>query len=455
MPSASPEKLIALSKHWPYRRGYFAVLLTLLGLEVPILFAAESSLLVSLVIIFVTTFLLFVAWYASRSLPKTLKNKVGFVISILCDDESEAKQVRADFVLTLQRLIKAGKTGDTFQFIEVPSFHSERIIDADDAQRLRLQTKAHFLLYGRVRVREINKTVHHFIELDGIVAHQPIPDSISKQLADEFSELLPRKVVISTENDLLAFQFASEWAEVVAKYIIGIAAAVSGDLEYAEQLYTDALEKVRSSTYDFPVFEKLRERLPVRLFEIFEARANNSYEKWVVTHDPQEINNMGLMLHKIQYEQYKRTSVVFFMSIYYFLHDRNVTMALEWLDKCAKKNRDSTWHLNEAFLHAYKGDLKTAVRHYRAAIELPITPDLISKIEDFLLFVATTEPTKYQLYYCLGFFNWQVKGDILQATKDFNEFLNAGENTEFAKERGLASSWLSEINNENVVAQPV
>jgi tetratricopeptide (TPR) repeat protein len=453
MPSANPERLLSLSKHWPYRTGYFAVLVFLWGIEASILVSTKASLGVSTAILFGTAAVLFIAWYFSRSIPKTKSNKVGFVISIACDDESEAKRIRADFVLTLQRLIKAGKTGSSFQFIEVPSFHSERVVDIDDAQKLRIQTKAHFLLYGRVRVRNLNNKEHHFIELDGVVAHKPIPDNISKQLANEFSELLPRKVAIATENDLLAFQFASEWAEVVAKYIIGIAAALSGDLVYAEHLYTEVLEKVKSNTHDFPVFEKLLQRLPTRIFELFEARATHCYEQWVVTHDQNEVENMGSMLNKIDFEQYKRPSIAFLESIFHFLKDGNVTAAQEWLNKCPKTSRNSAWHFNVAFLHAYQGDLKTAIRHYRAAVALPITPDLISKIEDFLVFIASSEPAKYQLFYCLGFFNWQVKGDNTQAVTDFEKFLHSGVSTEFSKERELARDWLSEIAKETADPQ--
>lgn len=452
MSSTNPELLITLSKHWPYRRGYFAVLAVLLGIEVPVLVAANPSLLVSLVIILSTAALLFIAWYISRSVPKTKKDKVGFVISISCDDESEAKRIRADFVQTLQRLIKAGKTGSSFQFIEVPNFYSERIIDVDDAQKLRIRTKAHFLLYGRVRVRSLNNKEHHFIELDGVVAHKPVPDNVSKQLSTEFSELLPRKVAIPTENDLLAFQFASEWTELVAKYVIGIAAALSGDFAYAEQLYTDALARAQDITQEFPVFEKLRQRLPIRIYEIYEARATNSYERWVATHDEYEIDNMWIVLQKIDYEQYKQSSVAFLMSIYHFLHDRNVASALDWLNKCTKQNRNSVWHLNQAFLHAYQGGLKTATRHYRIAATMPITPDVIAKIEDFLLFVATSEPSKYQLFYCLGFFNWQLKGDNIQSIKDFYKFLESGETNKFVKERELAREWLEELSIENTVA---
>ena len=413
---------------------------------------ANISLLALLLICFLTAVLLFIVWHFSRSLPKTKKGKVGFVISISCDDETETKKIKADFVLTLRRLIKAGKTGSSFQFIEIPSFHSEKIVDVDDAQKLRIQTKAQFLLYGRVRVRQINKKEHHFIELDGLVSHKPIPDIVSKQLATEFSELLPRQVAISTEDDLLSFQFTSEWAELVAKYIIGLAAALSGDVVYAEQLYTDVLEKVTSNTNGFIVYEKLRQRLPIRLYEIYEARAANFYEKWATTHESHEIDNMGIMLLKIDFEKYKHPSIALLMSIYHFLHNRDIPMAQNWLNKYPKQYRNSTWQLNHAFLSAYEGDLRTAIRYYREGTRSLIESDIISKIEDFIYFVATNEANKYQLFFCLGFFNWKVKGDNKQATEDFEKFLHSGKETEFQNERKLAHRWLEEISKANAIA---
>lgn len=440
------EILETASKYWPYPRGYYVVLFILLVLvELPILVSTKSSLILSFLLFIITGGFLYIIWRFTRSIPKTKKKKVGFVISITCDDEDEAKKIRQDFIFTLQRLIKEGKTGTTFQFIEAPSYISETIVDIEDAQKLRIHARAHFLLFGRVRVRELDKKMHHYIELDGVVAHKPIPEDISNEISKEFAELLPRKVAIPTENDLLAFQFASEWAEVVAKYIIGIAAAVSGDLPYAEQLFENALSKAQKSEHEFPVFEKLRERLPLRLFEIYEARARNSYEKWVATKDQHEIENIGSMIAKIDFSRYKNISIMHLKSIYHFLTDRNVTMAKECLNEIGKKNRNSAWHLNMAFLDAYETDLKSSIRHYRRAITMPVQFELIYKVEDFIYYIATLENDKYQLYYCLGFYNWKIKGDYLQAIKDLETFLESGNAEEYPTERELAKNWLKEL----------
>lgn len=141
--------------------------------------------------------------------------------------------------------------------------------DADSANEMRVRCKAHFMIYGRVRRRVINEKENHIVELEGAVAHQPISDQVSDKLAAEFTELLPRNVHIPTENDLFFFQFTSEWAEIVARYIIGVAASCSGDIKYAEVLYLDVLSRLQNKDNDFPIYRKLKERVPHRCFFLF------------------------------------------------------------------------------------------------------------------------------------------------------------------------------------------
>jgi hypothetical protein len=431
-----------IAKHWHRRVGYFALLLAILAIEAALLIKHP---IVLLVVAVVTVLLVELVWQLSRALPRTKSGRVGFVISMTSDDEQEAAKVRADFVLTLRRLLKAGLTGETFQIIEIPQHHAESVIDTEDAQRLRIATRAHFLLYGRVRVRNVHGKPHRFFELDGVVSHQPIPLDMSGALGKEFGELLPRKVLISAEDDLFAFQFTSVWAELVAKYIIGMAAAISRDFDYAERLYSEVLERVRADKSDLPAFGKLRERLPKRIAELYEARARLAYEHWASTHDAAAIDQLGEYLAHINPEQYSTMHVLGLNAIYAFLKAKSVARAIEWLYKIATPLRDSVWNLNVAFLLAYEGNLRGAIAHYRRALEQPMQADVIGKIEDFVHHVATTEPGKYQLYYCLGFFNWKVKRDLQQARQDFTTFIQCRRGNEFEKEVKLATKWLAQL----------
>ncbi len=77
-----------------------------------------------------------------------------------------------------------------------------------------------------------------------------------------------------------------------------------------------------------------------------------------------------------------------------------------------------------------------------------VEPDIIDQVESFLCWVLEQDPEKYQLYYCLGFFNWKTKGDVVQAEKDFNKFLVAGREGEFDKEKELVEKWVVEMRSE-------
>jgi len=394
--------------------------------------------------------LLYIAWLYTRRCPKTKKGKVGFAICINCSNEEEREKIREDFIDTLQNLIKRGDIGKTFHVITIPEHISEKINDNEKAELLRQKCKAHFFLYGRVRLRDLNNKKFHVIDLDGIVSHGPIPKEISQQISNEFAELLPRQIQIATENDLLTFNFTTELAEYIAKYIIGVASTVSGDLNYAENLFNDITDRINRDQTNFPVIVKIKQRIPLRLAEINETRASMAHRLWTKNHDSASIEKIGEALSKINNPYLDRYRVRILKSIHLFLSSRDVDSAITTLSKC-KLEKDNTWRFNLAFLYAYKGELHKAIRQYKFLAD-PRNPeikaDILSQIEDFFYWLLQEEPERYQLY-CLGFINWKIKGDTLQAINDFEKFLASGDQGKFSKERGLITQWLQELKQSN------
>ena len=65
-----------------------------------------------------------------------------------------------------------------------------------------------------------------------------------------------------------------------------------------------------------------------------------------------------------------------------------------------------------------------------------------------MVWIIGEEPKKYQFHYCLGFFNWKIKGDLQQALNDFKEFLKVDQDNNFMKEKELAAEWSSGINKQ-------
>lgn len=434
-----------LEEHWYKKTGLITALIVTLVIVTTLLIAAEAKGWVLISALILSVLLVCAAWWISSCPKKSAKNKVGFLVSIACDDDSESKKIREDFLIPLRQLIKSGKTGSAFQFMELPQHLAKKVLEPDDAQSIRLRSRASFMLFGRVRLRTIDGQDHHIVDLNGIVAHKPVPDYVSQTLAREFSELLPRKVNISTENDLFSFQFTSEWAATVAKYIIGISAACSGDFVYAETLYKDALDQLQDKDHNFPIYEKLIERLPTRISELYEARAMVAHKAWVSNHDPSHIEELGNHLQKV--EEIRKTTVPMILhlrSIHKFLKHRDVEGAISIL-RVIKDTNDALWNYNMAFLNAYKENLKLAIRHYRQAARHIVPPEIIAQVESFMCWVLQEEPTKVQISYCLGFFNWKIKGDKIQAKKDFTKFINTCGTEQFTKERELANQWIRDL----------
>ncbi|MGZ0019872.1 tetratricopeptide repeat protein [Nitrosomonas sp. wSCUT-2] len=392
----------------------------------------------------VISFVVWFIWFYTTKPPVVPKNKIGFLVCITCSDEKELKAITEDFIIPLRQLIKTGISGNSFHFIEIPQRLANQVIDVDSALEMRIRCKAHFMIYGRVRRKFINKQENHIIELEGAVAHQPVSDEVRENLTAEFSELLPRNVHIPTENDLFAFQFTSEWAEIVARYIIGVASAYSGDISYAERLFQDVQLGLKSKDQNFPIYRKLKERIPYRLAELYEAMASTCFSKWSETRDPDYLTEVDEWLDKIDEVIKDSKSVLFLRAITTFLTTRSVEEAIAMLRRVNESN-NQIWQCNMAFLYAYKGDLKKAIQHYRYADRCDHQQEKLFQIEDFIHWLIEQEPAKYQLYYCLGFINMKIKGDQILAVKNFKKFLEMCDESEYIKEKELAQNWVSEL----------
>ena len=445
-----PKTLFDLAqRHWHKPIGLIFTVAAAILFEIILLNNVKAPGIVAVIVYSVTAILSIIIWFYSNRVPRTPKGKVGFVVCIQCQDEEEEKIIREDFVKTLRKLLKNGKLGHTFHFIEIQKHISQSINDIDDAYTLKSRTKSHFLIFGRVRLRVLGGKECHILDLDGIVSHKPLAKEISDKLAKEFGELFPRRLQISTENDLLSLNFTSDWTECVAKYIIGIASFCSSDINYSERLYKDVEKKLESIKTDFPIFAKLKERLPKRFSEIYIARSRGYLNAWRNNKDEKALSQFIFNLNKISVDLADSYAVLLLRSVEAFLDGRRIKDAIEYTMKC-KRYDDPIWHFNLAFLRAYESDLKKSIRQYRICANFDVSPVTLSEVEDFIVWILEEEPDKYQYHYCLGFFNWIIKGDLHQSVHDFEEFIKHIKNGEFVTEKALALKWISEI-KESIV----
>lgn len=435
---------------WFEKAGLFAASLVTFIVATACVAATDWRWWADVFILVVPVSIVFAAWYYSRRIPKTRKGRVGIVVSVSCRDETDKKMLNEDFVDELKRLTRSGPLAETFDFIELREHIARQILNDEDAEKIRRKTRGHLIFYGRIRTRTLQGAPTRILKMEGIVSHRSIPKNISRTLATEFAELLPRRVNINKEADFLGFQFTSEWADVVCRYIIGLAAFISGDDKYSEKLFKDTALRLNDKKSDFAIYAQIRERLPLRLSEIAIFRCETSINKWNENHDSGEIGILCDNVSKIHLEHQNDPKIIMITAISQFLSQRSTQTAKKTLLKTKKRSRLGAWHCSMAFLEGFDGQLNKALNHYRSAVMPGLYVAEINQIETFIHHTVETQPTRKGLWFCLAIFNREIKGDNSLACEYFGRFLSETKQGDYGKERKLAQAWFKQLSNSAV-----
>ncbi|MBW8034179.1 MAG: hypothetical protein FVQ79_00490 [Planctomycetes bacterium] len=420
---------------------WFAITLSLAGIFQP-------SYLVYFLILTIGVFLIVLIWHHfTVRLPKFPKNKLSFVVSIRCENESTKQKVREDFIKTIQGLLINGPSGKLFHYVSVPERISRNLTNIEQVGEFQHKTKANFIIYGRVRERDVGGGKEdYFLDLDGYVSHAPISENVSKIFGEEFGELLPRKVRIGKEKDIYKFQFTSEWTLYVSKYIIAIALALSGMLEKALTLFNELNSELKNLIPPNKQLKNVKERVPRHICQIHLAYCRHFHDLWRESKSDAYIDKLEYHLDAIPNTLRKNVNYYTIKAIFHFIKDRDTKKSEIYLLKI--KDRYDVWYFNYAFIKAYDGNLKIAIHNYRKAIQMSLDASKIIEIEEFIYWVVTNEKDKYQLYFCLGFYNWKIKKDLEQALNDFNSFLENIRDGQYKTESKLATNWIKNIKQE-------
>jgi hypothetical protein len=444
------DELQKICRLWPFKIGLITCLIAEIifigiifsqidGLDKTTTFNIPSFIFVCLIVCFVT----FLYWLYSNKIPRNKKGKFGFVVSLYCDNDETDKKFREDFVNNLRKQISDGPTGQYFNFIEIKNYAAKAITRRKEAELILEKTKAHFVIYGRVKTR--NTT--HYVELHSIITHKPLPVFVSNELSKEMSELLPRKIQIEDNKFLESFEFTSKWAEVASKYLIGNVKLLSEDIGPAFELYNEVLH-ISKNNKDIPEIEQLCSKSTNNIVSILDIKINSLYKEWVETHDILLFKKIHLMI--VEYDKYGITSysIETIKAIVSVLLFQDIELATKILSRFPNNVQNATWLLNRAFLLAYKGNLTASYREYKRALTRPIEEfddGLINKVEDFIELMISQNKNVHQLHYCLGIINKEFKGDFLLAKQDLEKFLSATPINTFIKEKEIASKWINEI----------
>ncbi len=389
-------------------------------------------------------------WFLSTRIPKAPKGKIGFALGIIADNPDRQQKLKNNFFQTLRDLLNKSKYKYSFVFVEIPNYFIDKIASPDDAIKTLHDSRCSFMVYGKARTITMNGKEQHILNLEGVVAHKPIPNEISKSFSKEFGELFPKRMAISSEGDLFQFEVTAQWIDVVSKYIIGIAALLSGDIVYSQELFENLRQVLQGENLSLPALIKIKQRLPSRLEDVYLVRLKMLYEEWNRSRDDVLVNNMKLFVEKLNAVSPHSFDARFYRSILYFLNGRNIGKAkIETLKAKKQNKKHTTWQYNYAFLLAYEGNMQEAVKQYETAVtEVFEEPRVVLEIIEFIMWVLDVEPDKTQLHFCLGLIYYYAIKDYSLALQSFEKFVEVTPVNRFSSQRREAQRLIVKIQKD-------
>ncbi|MCK5320911.1 hypothetical protein KAJ61_06015 [Candidatus Parcubacteria bacterium] len=293
--------------------------------------------------------------------------------------------------------------------------------------------------------RKIKSEDNYVFRLHGIIRHKPIQKIIQQQFAREFSELLPRKIEFLMKDEGIYFELTKEWIGYVIKYIVGIAAFVSGDVLLADKLYheleceTGSIEKPDS----IPVIQVIKDRLPKRILEVSQIYLARNYFTFTKSRKPEDLFESENIIKEIKTIDSENYGARLQSSIIYFLKE-NINAAINELEN-KDNNIDITWRYSLGFLYAYSGDIPKALENYKKTFHKITEGNVYLDTEVFISDVIEKEPDKIQLYFFRGVLNYKIKKDYKLAKEDFENFVKNHGYDKFPDLQELTEKYLLEI----------
>jgi hypothetical protein len=438
-----------LSRYWRHHRTRFLAPLALALASLAILTrgGAIAVHLSHVVIAALVALGVYIYWKLDNSVPEVPKGKVGLVLAVACDNRQHDQQVRADFVGSLRRLLLSDQSATSFALIDLPDHHSRQCHDIDSARQMLSKSQGHFILYGQVRRRLIQGADSHLISLDGLVKHSPIPQPSSEAIARDFGQLLPRRLAFPLDNDALAFEVTSNWMDLAARYVIGLAAFASGDFEYAERLLLSVHERLRAADINIVPVRGLAEKLSRRLPELYEAWLGVLSDSYFLTRQREYVELGEVIAKKLLAINPTHYQALLHAAIADFVLRRDVQSAMRSVLAC-RGVRDCTWRYSRAFLLAYEGQTRRARDEYRVAFQSRLNNVTVPiQCEEFIHLVLAEEPHRVQLHFFAAQINQYMKGDVVAAKRDYEQFLTVLGSDAFPDERELATRALKSLDS--------
>ncbi len=389
-------------------------------------------------------------WFFNKFyLPRNKYEKVGIVIAIFSENESERLKLKADFISELRKNFQNEGILDFSELIFLKNHFSERIHDSNnplsEIEGMNETIKAHFYVWGDVKRRpDGDEGDKYFLNFQGYVVHRPIPRDLSQKISREFASVLPSEINFLEKRSFKGFQATATAVHLAAKYIIGLAAFVSQDPELALKLHNGLKDQFNCYRPLPPALQEIRNRIPGLLSDEALWMAKWHYYK------NKDIGKAKDFLELSLRENPNNYGAWLFKAAFEFSEFRDTDEAFRSVSKAEKYALNAfEWKYSKAFLYFWRGDYAHAfkmclkIRNQNYDLE----PRTLQEVRAFNLNLLKNVDSKPQLYFWMGFLSFFKERNLEQALSDFEKFEESSDSSMVLLKQ-KSSAYLLQIRQE-------
>lgn len=373
-------------------------------------------------------------WQYIRSyLPSNKKDNIGIIICIKTESNKQKIRIKNDFAGQLSKSISEENLGHLINIVLLNDHHAQRALRileeyaknanvetaVQDLKKFQKTIKGHFFIYGGIKERQDGEN-KYFLDLDAFVIHEPVKPSVQNEILIDMLRVWYKQISFQEKWEFKGFEFTTDSIFIAVRYVIGIAALVSGDVPLALNLH--------SNLYSDPNFNKLvqllpnlaqvKEKLTVLLLEENYLMARIYYHQRNL--DEAKISLNKSMIIKPTY------AALLLLAIIEFLSEDDPRKALDTIykSKTLAKN-DLTWRYSEAFILMHLGSYEKALNLYRKISKTnnPSEERILAEVYQFNDEYVQSRPSEVQCYFIVGYLKYKKESNYANSYSYFEKFI--------------------------------
>jgi tetratricopeptide (TPR) repeat protein len=378
-------------------------------------------------------------WLFNRFwIPRNNKKYIGLVLCIYADSNEAEQALKIDFITSVRKQMIDQQIDGIFNIIVEKNHLASKYNNHKSIYKLHNKVRGHIYIYGETKKRNNGGKEQYFLSLDGMVLHRPVEQQVSQELSKDFLATLPKGINFNDEFAFIGFQVSADIVVKSVKYIIGLAAYISGNPLLSINLHTGLKNQIKASSQKLPGDNIILSKIDDLLSNEYAIMAMYYFSK-------KDKQNTKINLNESLKLNPKCYRALVAQSIIVFSWENDPKKSLTIIKKCHEFDFPE-WRYNEVFLHFWLGNYPSAwkqcekIKRQNYFNEIAISQEVTQFNES----IISSDNSKPVLYFWLGY-NYYYKQDNLPMALEKFELFEQNANVTVTDLKQKSSAWLIEI----------